>query len=79
MTLGQARMAYPEGNRFAISSPDDQQAWIWIFSLLSFIYSAVILALRTVLKLHHRGADDIALEIAYVSPVLRDIVDTYVD
>jgi hypothetical protein len=67
MPLGQVSMADSERHRFAVSSPNDQQAWIWVFSLLSLIYSVSILGVRTLVKLGRGGADDIALVIAYVS------------
>ncbi|KAK4544788.1 hypothetical protein LTR36_004037 [Oleoguttula mirabilis] len=59
-------MDYPAGNRFAVSTPDDHQASLWITSLLSLMFSVVVLAARVVVKWGAFGADDIALGIAYV-------------
>lgn len=60
-------LEYPEGDRFAVSTPDNRQAGIWIASLLSLMYSFVILCTRLVIKWGFFAADDIALAGAYVS------------
>ncbi|KAK5740130.1 hypothetical protein LTR17_004842 [Elasticomyces elasticus] len=59
-------MTYPAGNRFAISQSDNRQAEIWIISLLSLMYSVIILAGRVTVKWNFLGLDDIALALAYV-------------
>lgn len=60
-------LQYPQGNRFAVSTADDRSAWIWIASILSLMYSAVVLATRLLVKWEFFGLDDAALGIAYVS------------
>ncbi|KAK3723948.1 hypothetical protein LTR37_001432 [Vermiconidia calcicola] len=59
-------MDYPKGSRFAVSTTDNRQAGLWIASLLSLIYSIVILCARLVVKWGNLGLDDIALAGAYV-------------
>jgi hypothetical protein len=65
-------MASPQGSPFALSSADDQQAPLWILSILSLIYSVLIFGLRISVKTHLTGADDVALGIAYVSDALPE-------
>lgn len=57
---------YPEGNRFATTDADSRQAEIWIISLLSLMYSLIILSGRVVVKWNFHGLDDIAVGFAYV-------------
>lgn len=59
-------MDYPKGSRFAVSTTDNRQAGLWIASLLSLMYSIVILCARLVVKWGNLGLDDIALAGAYV-------------
>lgn len=39
-------MAYPQGNRFAVNTADDAQAWPFSFGLLSLISSTAVVLVR---------------------------------
>ena len=55
------------GSRFSTVTPDDHQAWLWVLSILSLIYSFFMLGARIMVKWKDPGYDDLALGIAYVS------------
>lgn len=59
-------LEYPDGNRFALSTENDRQAGLWIASILSLMYSVVILCTRLVIKWGFFAIDDILLAGAYV-------------
>ena len=64
-------LQYPDGNRFAYSTADDKQAELWIASLLSMMYSFIIVCVRVTIKWGLFSLDDVALAGAYVSQVTK--------
>lgn len=56
----------PTGNRFAVVTPDNHSAWIWLPTLLALVYSFCFLVFRGIVKLKRYGADDAIIVVAYV-------------
>lgn len=56
-----------------MTDANSRQAEIWIVSLLSLMYSVIILAGRVVVKWNFHGLDDVVIGVAYVrTRVARD-------
>jgi hypothetical protein len=54
-------------NRFAVNSLNDHRAPLWVFAILSFLYSTLFLFMRLVIKRSFWGVDDLVLGISHVS------------
>ena len=51
-------MAYPQGNRFAVHTADDAQAWPWVFGLLSLIFSTAVVVVRLFTRMKKWAGSD---------------------
>nr|POF22397.1 hypothetical protein CFP56_36482 [Quercus suber] len=59
-------MTYEHGHPFSIVTKYDHQAWLWVTSILSLMYSLLILTTRIIVKWGHLCDDDLVLAMAYV-------------
>ena len=57
----------PADSRFAVYTPTDHRAPLWILSWLSLIYSLLFLGVRLAIKQKFWGFDDALLGVGYVS------------
>jgi len=51
-------MAYPQGDRFAVHTADDAQAWPWVFGLLSLIFSTAVVVVRLFTRMKKWAGSD---------------------
>lgn len=57
----------PSDNRFALVTPDDHQAYVYIAAILSLIWSSITLVIKLFTKWGCYGADDALTTVAQVS------------
>ncbi|KAF2155682.1 hypothetical protein K461DRAFT_265204 [Myriangium duriaei CBS 260.36] len=59
--------------RFAQDTPDSQQAWLWVASLLALIYSILVLGVRVVFKWKVFSTCDVLVLMAYALSIVGHV------